>query len=81
MQQMAEECFILLDKNYVERSTKTIQLNEDESPEYAFLEQIITPIYSIVAAVRDLMSHVSRIWKCALYACQVSQYGSGVSID
>jgi hypothetical protein len=50
---MAEECFILLDKNYVERSTKTIQLNEDESPEYAFLEQIITPIYNIVAAVRD----------------------------
>lgn len=61
MQQMADECFTLLDKGYVERSTKTITITEDESTDYAFLEQIITPIYNIVAAVRSLMSYAPRI--------------------
>ena len=78
---MAGECFTLLDKNHVERSTVTIKLTEDESPDFAFLEQIITPVYNIVAAVRNLLSSLSRIWKRAPCACQVSQYGSSVPID
>jgi len=68
---MAGECFTLLEKDVVERSTVTIKdverspaspnENEDKLYEYAFLEQIITPIYSVVAAVRNLVLCASRI--------------------
>lgn len=45
---LADECFDLLERTYVERS-KTVKQNEDGSIEFSFLEQIITPVYNIVA--------------------------------
>ncbi|KAG0567651.1 hypothetical protein KC19_7G151300 [Ceratodon purpureus] len=46
---LADECFDLLERPHVERST-TVKPNADGSIEYSFLEQIITPVYDIVAA-------------------------------
>ncbi|KAG0631673.1 hypothetical protein M758_1G271400 [Ceratodon purpureus] len=54
--QMAEECFKLLEENLVQRSTRTIKPGT-ESFEYAFLEQIITPVYNIVAAEAKNSEH------------------------
>jgi callose synthase len=46
---LADECIDLLGRTYVERS-KTVKPNADESIEFSFLEQIITPVYDVVAA-------------------------------
>lgn len=50
-EQLADECFDLLDRTFVERS-RTVKPNADGSIEYSFLEQIITPVYNVVAAVK-----------------------------
>lgn len=41
----------MLGRTYVERS-KTVKPNEDGSMEFSFLEEIITPVYDVVAAVK-----------------------------
>jgi len=72
---MAGECFTLLEKDVVERSRVTIKVpetatpidNEDKLYEYAFLKQIITPIYDVVAAVRNIVLYASRIWNSCLF--------------
>lgn len=64
---MAKECFELLDRNNVERATKTIKVDEDNI-DYLFLDQIITPIYNIVAAVSFLVCCVPKFWKFYLIA-------------
>lgn len=51
LQQMADECFDLLEKTYVEKS-RTVAENADGVTDFSFLEQIITPVYNVVAAVR-----------------------------
>jgi hypothetical protein len=48
---MADECFDLLEKTYVEKS-RTVAENADGVTDFSFLEQIITPVYNVVAAVR-----------------------------
>lgn len=52
LQQMADECFDLLEKTYVEKS-RTVAENADGVTDFSFLEQIITPVYNVVAAVRE----------------------------
>ncbi len=47
---MADELFDLLEQPYVERS-KCVKPNADNIVEFSFLEQIITPVYQVVAAV------------------------------
>jgi hypothetical protein len=47
---MADELFDLLEQPYVERS-KCVKPNADNNVEFSFLEQIITPVYQVVAAV------------------------------
>lgn len=69
---MAGECFTLLGNGNVERSTVTIKVNGitaqtnqedvDKKYEYAFLEQIVTPIYNVVAAVRNLLLTCRKLW-------------------
>lgn len=64
---MAGECFTLLGNGNVERSTVTIKVNGitaqtskedvDKKYEYAFLEQIVTPIYNVVAAESKNSEH------------------------
>jgi callose synthase len=46
---MADELFDLLEQPYVERS-KCVKPNADNIVEFSFLEQIITPVYQVVAA-------------------------------
>jgi callose synthase len=46
---MADELFDLLEQRYVERS-KCVKPNADNIVEFSFLEQIITPVYQVVAA-------------------------------
>jgi len=46
---MADECFDLLEKTYVEKS-RTVAENADGVTDFSFLEQIITPVYNVVAA-------------------------------
>jgi callose synthase len=46
---MADELFDLLEKRSVERS-KCVKPNADNIVEFSFLEQIITPVYQVVAA-------------------------------
>ena len=49
--QMADELFDLLDnRSYVERS-RTVKPNKDNTFDFSFLEQIITPVHQVVAAV------------------------------
>ena len=52
LQQMADECFDLLEKTYVEKS-RTVAENADGVTDFSFLDQIITPVYNVVAAVRS----------------------------
>lgn len=48
---MADELFDLLDsRTYVERS-RTVKPNKDNIVDFSFLEQIITPVHQVVAAV------------------------------
>jgi callose synthase len=46
---MADELFDLLEQPNVERS-KCVKPNADNIVEFSFLEQIITPVYQVVAA-------------------------------
>jgi hypothetical protein len=48
---MAHDLFELLRKEEVEWSSQTAKPREDGSRELCFLEQVITPVYQIVAAV------------------------------
>ncbi len=48
---MAHDMFELLRKEEVEWSSQTAKPSEDGSRELCFLEQVITPVYQIVAVV------------------------------
>jgi hypothetical protein len=63
---MAHDMFELLWKEEVEWSSQTAKPSEDGSRELCFLEQVITPVYQIVAMVSFcftflIMHHRSRM--------------------
>lgn len=55
---MADECFDLLEKTFVEKS-RTVVENADGVTDFSFLEQIIAPVYNVVAAVRAQCSLIN----------------------
>lgn len=61
---MADDCFSLLEKDKPARSTVTLKIedikNSVTNTEYLFLEQIITPVYEIVAAVSTVVRCTSN---------------------
>jgi hypothetical protein len=67
---MAHDMFELFRKEEVEWSSQTAKPSEDGSRELCFLEQVITPVYQIVAAVSFrftfLIMHCSSRMLCLL---------------
>jgi hypothetical protein len=79
LRQVADEPLDLLEHPYVER-LKCVKPNADNSVECSFLQQIIIPVYQVVAAVCISPAQALRlqtcdlIWSCLTVHCNYSHW-------